>query len=380
VIDNAANREAVRLASDVRLQRVAAIQRGELGLRPKDSPLFSEYAKDWLDRKRPPRTRPKTFESYEDAISRLTEVFGHTRIGSLTREEIESYLVSGPLARPHHKDQKKAPQPLSKRTLNYLLVVLRMALGDAVESGILQRNVARQVKPLNGGNGEEREVMFLTPEQAQALFQVAPEPYRTLYMTAIDAGLRRGEALALKARDVDLQRGRLFVRQQRIRLQDSEGHYIVQDVEPKTRGSKTWVEGLTHVTLAGLRNLIASDPNGYVFRNEEGKPFDPDSVDGTFRKHLKEATGLQYGMHSLRHTCAVWLIHVGAHPKAIAARLRHATIQVTMDTYGNLMSGAHQGLGEKLEGLLSGGVLGTNWAPNPVILPAPVPQSNSLQA
>jgi integrase len=123
-----------------------------------------------------------------------------------------------------------------------------------------------------------------------------------------------------------------------------------------------------------------SDPNGYVFRNEDGKAFDPDSVDGTFRKHLKEATGLQYGMHSLRHTCAVWLIHVGAHPKAIQAHLRHATIQMTMDTYGSLMTGAHQGLGEKLEGLLSGGNVGTIWAPKPVILPAPVPESHNLQA
>lgn len=63
---------------------------------------------------------------------------------------------------------------------------------------------------------------------------------------------------------------------------------------------------------------------------------------------------------SRRHTHASLLIHGGVHPKAIQARLGHASITTTLNTYGHPMEGAFQGVGERLDGLL----YGTRTAPN----------------
>lgn len=49
---------------------------------------------------------------------------------------------------------------------------------------------------------------------------------------------------------------------------------------------------------------------------------------------------------------ATHLIAMGEHAKAIQARMRHERIGTTMDTYGHLMAGAFQGMGERMDAWL----------------------------
>jgi integrase len=53
--------------------------------------------------------------------------------------------------------------------------------------------------------------------------------------------------------------------------------------------------------------------------------------------------------HDLRHTHVGLLIVVGVHPKAIQARLGHASITTTLNTYGHLMPSAFEGIGKRLQ-------------------------------
>jgi len=77
-------------------------------------------------------------------------------------------------------------------------------------------------------------------------------------------------------------------------------------------------------------------------------------VHRSFKRHLKLAELPDVRFHDLRHTHASLLIAAGVHPKAIQARLGHASITTTLNTYGHLMEGPFQGVGERLDGLLSG--------------------------
>lgn len=52
--------------------------------------------------------------------------------------------------------------------------------------------------------------------------------------------------------------------------------------------------------------------------------------------------------HSLRHSCASWLIHAGANPLEVAEKLRHARATTTLTTYGHLFPGTD----DRLDGLL----------------------------
>jgi integrase len=51
----------------------------------------------------------------------------------------------------------------------------------------------------------------------------------------------------------------------------------------------------------------------------------------------------------LRHACASWLIHAGANPLEVAARLRHARVTTTLATYGHLFPGTD----DRLDALLA---------------------------
>ena len=347
--------EGRRLAKRILQRRTGEALLGLHNLPASQTARFEEVAADWLERKRPPRVRPKTWESYEDAVERLLPYFGDQRVGAITREAVEAYLVSGQRARPHHPKQRKKPQPLSSTTLNYTLHVLRFILNDAVDRGAIQANPASKAKPLPKAALPEGRLQYFTPEQMDHLLAIAEEPFRTLYRLTIDAGLRRGEALALHWRDLDLANRRLYVRQSRVRERDGD-RYVVRDGPPKTKSSATVIEDLSPSVIQALLDLPAGDDpeRDYVFRNRNGEAFDPDNLDRVFRRHLRRAGLPPVGFHALRHSCATLAIAAGEHPKAIQVRMRHADFGTTMDTYGHLMRGAFEGMGARVEAWLEG--------------------------
>ena len=97
-----------------------------------------------------------------------------------------------------------------------------------------------------------------------------------------------------------------------------------------------------------------------MFRSQAGGPIDPDNVDRAFKRHLTLAELPEIRFHDLRHTHASLLIAAGVHPKAMQARLGHASITTTLNTYGHLMPSMFQDVGVKLEEFLKG------QAPQPV--------------
>ena len=57
--------------------------------------------------------------------------------------------------------------------------------------------------------------------------------------------------------------------------------------------------------------------------------------------------------HALRHTCGAWYIEAGASPKEVQTLMRHATITLTMDSYGHLFQGQESETVKKLRPLLN---------------------------
>lgn len=76
-------------------------------------------------------------------------------------------------------------------------------------------------------------------------------------------------------------------------------------------------------------------------------------MDRAFKRHLALAGLPSIRFHDLRHTHASLLIATGVHPKAIQARLGHASITTTLNTYGHLMPSAFAGVGARVESLLN---------------------------
>src|SRR5215203_911180 len=99
---------------------------------------------------------------------------------------------------------------LLPRTVQYIHVTLHKALKQAVNDGLVPRNVTEAVKP---PQLRREEITPLTSKQAKVLLKtVRRDRLEALYLLAITAGLRQGELLGLKWEDVDLERGTLQVR------------------------------------------------------------------------------------------------------------------------------------------------------------------------
>ena len=181
-------------------------------------------------------------------------------------------------------------------------------------------------------------VEIVSAEQAAALIAaLATERDRALWATAFYAGLRRGELMALRWRDVDLAAGELHVE----RSLRPEGAAVV---EPKSRAGRRRVP-IAAVLRAHLRALALaldrSDPDALVFGDRTG-----DAVRLRRRRSRAlarpgESAELDpIGLHAARHTAASVMIAAGVNVKALSEFLGHSSITITLDRYGHLLPGS----------------------------------------
>lgn len=344
-----------RAAKQILLQREAEATLGRHHIPTSQTVRFAEFAQDWLKRIAS-RVKPKTLETYGNALHRhLLPRFGEMRLGAISRREVESYLLDK-TATGSRRGKKGKAVPLAAATVNKTLAVIKSVLHDAIDHGVLTESAALRVKLVRDTSREDGDQLnILQPAEIERLLEVAEEPYRGLYLLAVHTGMRRGELLGLRWRDIDLEVGKIQVRRSLARVRTGD-RYVVGEAPLKTRYSRRVIDDLAPAAIAALRELPRGDDpeRDYVFLSRAGGPIDPDTLDRAFKRHLDLASLPEIRFHDLRHTHASLLIAAGVHPKAIQARLGHASITTTLNTYGHLMPSAFQGVGSRLEALLQG--------------------------
>lgn len=229
------------------------------------------------------------------------------------------------------------------------LELLTRALDQAVEDKLLEFNPARAVKPPRQKADEtvirddEDGGRALTVAQEAALLAEVRRTDRhytrseaarslglyVLYVLALRLGLRRGELLGLRWRDVDLNAGVLSVRQQ----VNHEG----QITTPKSKKARRALP-LTDDLLTLLReHKLKLGPLGreYVFPDRTGDHRKPRALDKHFERATARAKIAGFTFHDLRATAITrWREH-GIDLEVAAALAGHATIKVTGEVYSD---------------------------------------------
>lgn len=212
---------------------------------------------------------------------------------------------------------------------------LRVIYRRAIRDGLAAVNPCDKIDlPAN----RSARVQIVSVEQAAALVNaLKTERDRGLWATAFYAGLRRGELMAIRWRDLDLAAGELHVE----RSYDPQARVYV---EPKSRAGRRRVP-IAALLRAHLRELALasdrSDLDALVFGDEPAKPFDSDTMVARARNAWR-AAGLDpiVGLHAARHTAASVMIAPGVNVKALSEFLGHASITITLDRYGHLLPGS----------------------------------------
>jgi len=221
--------------------------------------------------------------------------------------------------------------------------ILRKALQQAVRWQLLSLNPADSVTP---PRKSYQEMGVLDEQQALSLIKAAEGGrYYIPILLVVTTGMRRGEVLGLRWRDVDLDKGIIHVRQTLTRVGNE-----IKFKQPKTAKSRQSVAMLP-LTTEALRvrkkhqaeERLALGPAyndmDLVCVRPDGDPLKPGSFSNTVIA-LAEKLGLpRITLHGLRHSHASHLFRLGQHPKLVSERLGHSGTGITQDLYTHMLPG-----------------------------------------
>lgn len=311
------------------------------------------YLAHWLETVARPRLSIRGYESYE----------------RVARVHLIPALGTVPLARlgPAHLTRLYADlldAGRAAKTIATIHGVLHAALEEAVRWQRVPRNVADVARPPRA----ERVPADLwdRPTLARFLAALAGQRFEALYLVALGTGMRQGELLGLRWRNVALDRGALAVREQ---LLSTRGRGRVVGV-PKGRRARTI--SLDVDTIAVLRAhqarrvaarlaLGAAWRDGdLVFPGEAGGPLPVPTLRSDWERRIARQPSPPMPFHGLRHLHATMLLEAGVHPKVVADRLGHSTTAITLEVYSHvtptIQRGAAEAIGVALRAVTGRGV------------------------
>jgi integrase len=290
----------------------------------------------WLEDVHKQSIRPRTYERYEEIVRlHLAPGIGHHQLQKLLPQHLQAFYA------------KKLEEGLSTTTVISFHNVLHKALKTAVRWNLIARNPCDLVSP---PRRKRFEIRPLSLQQIHQLLAAARgHRQEALFILALATGMRRGELLALKWQDLDLEQGTLQVRRILTRIPSKLQGRGFEEAEPKTdKGRRSIVlpafaaEALKQHRLTQLEAKLKAGPawqdHDYVFCTSIGTHLNPTrDVLGVLNSLLEKAGLPDIRFHDLRHSSATMLLGMKVHPKIVQEILGHSQIAITLDIYSHVL-------------------------------------------
>ena len=339
------------LAQEALTAALAAIARGEYVETGTSVPTVAEYLDDWLASKR--NLRHSTRVCYRQHIdNHLAPLIGPTRLTDLRAHHIDRMLNTLTAG-----DPSTGRRPVSVAMSRRVFSTLRVALNAAVKKRMLAYSpcVGVELAP-------ERppEAAVWSAEQVGTFLDAAAgDRLAVLFRLVLTRGLRRGEAVGLRWRDVDFKAGLLHIRQAAVQVGSA-----VQLGPPKTKHGQRVValDATTVVALKAHRKTQAAErlewgpayeDHDLVFARENGTIEKPDRVSRHFAAIATVAGLPVIKLHEGRHSAATLALEAGASMKEVQDLLGHSTYTLTADTYSHVSARVRSESAEKVARLIT---------------------------
>jgi integrase len=323
--------------------------------------------------------KPSSVEHYRAIVAAyVIPHIGDSRLCDVTPNQLVK-LYTALRTKGRRKPTKTGITGLSERTVRHAHVALSAAFGHAVEMKMLRHSpvaeLPRKSRPKQAKHLQP-EIHAWTAEEAQMFLEVAAgDRLGAMYDLDLNTGLRRGELVGLRWVDVDLERGRLSIRKNRVTID-----YQVEEGTPKGGQARTIdLDGPTIAVLRAHRKRQLEERMAWgeawtdtelVFTREDGTGLHPQTAMWHFRRLTRATNAAQakqhteanlsgpaptiptIRLHDLRHTHATLGLAAGVPPKVMQERLGHSSIQITMDLYSHVIPGMQADAASKIGGLL----------------------------
>lgn len=249
---------------------------------------------------------------------------------------------------------------LSQATIKQHHAVIHSALQKAVEWQLLFANPADRVRP---PKVQRKEARHMNEEQATQLLnalQEEPLKYQVLVFMDLVTGMRRGELIALKWSDIDLDKSIIsvikaigYVPGQGMKLKQPKNESSIRDIAipPSLTTLLKYYKLEQNGERAAAGNLW--NDNDWIFTRWDGQLMHVDSVSKWFPEFMKRHCMEYVNFHAVRHTAATLLINKGLNIRALSARLGHANTSTTLNIYSHALRSADLHAADLMEGFVN---------------------------
>lgn len=265
-----------------------------------------------------------TINAYRNIAKHVVKYFKQTPIQAVKVQMLQDYRIA------------LTKKGLCANTIKKHFALLSSVFMDACNKEVIAKNPVAQMERLP--SKKQDHVFMTTLEIAELCKSVEGTKLELPVTLAVYLGLRRGEVLGLRWKDVDFEAGVLHIRNTRTKAGAS-----VIEKEPKTENSKrklSMPDEVRKVLLKAQRDqreirltYKKYKDSGYVFTRHDGSPFSPNYLSDIFTEHVKKCGMKHITFHGLRHTFASIANNAGVAIGEISSTMGHSNIGVTASVY-----------------------------------------------
>lgn len=306
--------------------------------------LYKEYLINWLDDKRT-QIRESTFYTYNWLIDKyIIPYIGDIELSSIRAIDIQRFLntlINDSL--------------ISRENVQKAHSLINDSLKKAMKWELIKQNPAALVDRPKAFKTELK--VWDTHEIKAFLDYSKGNRYYIAFLLAITTGMRQGEILGLRWKDINFENHTLSVNQ----TLNHKGDKITPGAKSKAGIRNISLPFETITALNTHKQLIISEKiqAGLLYTNLDlvvctnvGTPCIPRNLVRSFYGLIEKAKLPRIRFHDLRHTHATMLLKQGINPKIVAERLGHSNVRVTLDTYSHVLPNMQQETASAINKLL----------------------------
>ncbi|QDX95472.1 site-specific integrase [Brevibacillus laterosporus] len=229
---------------------------------------------------------------------------------------------------------------LSDENIQKVHTIINDSLNKAVSWEMIPKNVASVVDRPKAG---KKEVEVWELEEAHTFLKSSEKDrYYIAFLLALTTGMRQGEILGLRWKDVDLEKGVISITQ----TLSHDGKEL--QIGAKTNsGNRTiaidaeTVKEMRKVEKRYKAEKLKADPgmyedNGLVISTIVGTPVTPRNLMRSFYRLTEKAQVKKIRFHDLRHTHATMLLKANVNPKVVVERMGWSDMKM-IDRYAHVL-------------------------------------------
>lgn len=313
--------------------------------------LFAKFLEDWLTKVAKNKIELTTYESYCIYFKNHIKPYFEEKniyLNKLSTMDLETYFN----LKCRSSDNEDG---LSVNYLKKHYYFMKKALDYAyLKVEYIKKN---PIIPVELPKMENFLASYYSVNKLQKLLEISKDHLlETPIVLAVHYGLRRGEVLGLRWKDINFYDKTILIANTRVK--------VLSKVEKKPKSvASLRTLPMIEIVETHLTDLLEKQKldrktygskyadNEYVCKYRDGRPLSIDSISGCFKDLLKRHKMPHIRFHDIRHSVASYLIKAGASIKEIQEWFGHSQPSTTLNIYSHIDVEMKRNVGKKIDNL-----------------------------